>query len=79
MFWLGKPRSKFGRWVDKVGLTQEEIARKANVGRTTVSNMCKDPNYRPRISTWVKVEKALKALGHQVKRDDFLVIKKSVL
>ncbi|EMI10347.1 MULTISPECIES: helix-turn-helix domain-containing protein [Anoxybacillus] len=71
MFWLGKPRSKFGRWVDKVGLTQEEIARKANVGRTTVSNMCKDPNYRPRISTWVKVEKALKALGHQVKRDDF--------
>ncbi|KHF27122.1 helix-turn-helix protein [Anoxybacillus sp. BCO1] len=62
--------------VDKVGLTQEEIARKANVGRTTVSNMCKDPNYRPRISTWVKVEKALKALGHQVKRDDFLVIKK---
>lgn len=71
MFGLGKPRSKFGKWVDKVGLTQEEIARKANVGRTTVSNMCKDPNYRPRISTWVKIEKALKILGYSVKHDDF--------
>lgn len=71
MFWLGKPRSKFGRWVDKVGLTQEEIARKANVGRTTVSNMCKDPNYSPRISTWVKVERALRSLGYSVKREDF--------
>ncbi|EPZ37823.1 Putative transcriptional regulator [Anoxybacillus ayderensis] len=71
MFWLGKPRSKFGRWVDKVGLTQEEIARKAKVGRTTISNMCKDPNYSPRISTWVKVERALKSLGYSVKREDF--------
>lgn len=71
MFWLGKPRSKFGRWVDKVGLTQEEIAQKAKVGRTTISNMCKDPNYSPRISTWVKVERALKSLGYSVKREDF--------
>ncbi|GGJ73224.1 DNA-binding XRE family transcriptional regulator [Anoxybacillus voinovskiensis] len=74
MFWLGKPRSKFGRWVDKVGLTQEEIARKAKVGRTTISNMCKDQNYNPRISTWVKVERALKSLGYYVKREDFFDI-----
>ena len=71
MFWLGKPRSKFGGWVDKVGLTQQEIAQKAKVGRTTISNMCKDPNYIPRISTWVKVERALKSLGYSVKREDF--------
>jgi DNA-binding XRE family transcriptional regulator len=71
MFGLGKKRSKFGKWVDKTGLTQEEIAKKAKVGRTTISNMCKDPEYHPRISTWVKVEKALKSLGYSVKREDF--------
>ncbi|AXM88450.1 XRE family transcriptional regulator [Anoxybacillus ayderensis G10] len=71
MFWLGKPRSKFGRWVDKMGLTQEEIAKRAKIGRTTISNMCKDPAYRPRISTWVKVERALRSLGYSVKREDF--------
>ncbi|NNV07763.1 XRE family transcriptional regulator [Geobacillus sp. MMMUD3] len=71
MFGLGKPRSKFGKWVDRMGLTQEEIARKAKVGRTTISNMCKDPKYTPRISTWVKVERALKSFGYSVKREDF--------
>ncbi len=71
MFGLGKPRSKFGKWVDKVGLTQDEIAKKAKVGRTTISNICSDKNYIPKISTWVKVERALKSLGYKVKHDDF--------
>lgn len=71
MFGLGKPRSKFGKWVDKMGLTQEEIAKRAKIGRTTISNMCKDPTYRPRISTWAKVERALRSLGYSVKREDF--------
>jgi len=71
MFGLGKPRSRFGKWVDKNELLQEEIAKKANVGNTTVSNMCNDKNYSPRISTWVKIEKALKQLGYNVKREDF--------
>lgn len=71
MFGLGKPRSKFGEWVDKNGIIQNEIAEKANVGNTTISNMCKDKNYIPRFETWIKVQKALKKLGYNVKRDDF--------
>lgn len=70
-FGLGKQRSKFGRWIDRKGLTQQEIADKAKVGRTTLSNMCSDPEYSPRIETWIKIEKALKSLGFHVKRDDF--------
>ncbi|MED3623283.1 MULTISPECIES: helix-turn-helix transcriptional regulator [Neobacillus] len=70
-FGLGKTRSKFGKWVDKKGLTQKEIAEKANVGRTTVSNMCSDPNYRPRIETWVKIQRALRSMGYNVDKDDF--------
>ncbi|MCV9884688.1 helix-turn-helix transcriptional regulator [Metabacillus halosaccharovorans] len=71
MFGLGKPRSKFGKWVDKMGLTQNDIAKSAKVGRQTVSNICSDKNYVPKISTWTKIEKALKSLGYKVKRDDF--------
>lgn len=70
-FGLGKQRSKFGKWIDRKGLTQQEIADKAEVGRTTLSNMCSDPKYSPRIETWIKIEKALKSLGFHVKRDDF--------
>jgi DNA-binding XRE family transcriptional regulator len=71
LFGLGKTRSKFGKWVDRKGLTQQEIAEEAKVGRTTVSNMCSDPDYSPRIETWVKIQKALKNMGYNVNRDDF--------
>ncbi|WP_299090307.1 helix-turn-helix transcriptional regulator [uncultured Metabacillus sp.] len=71
MFGLGKPRSKFGKWVDKMGLNQNEIAIKSKVGRTTISNMCSDKNHIPKISTWVKVERALKSMGYNVKHDQF--------
>lgn len=71
MFGLGKTRSKFGKWLDKRGIKQNEIVENSEVGRSTVSNMCSDPNHKPRYETWVKVEKALKALGYNVKRNDF--------
>ncbi|MDQ0975896.1 DNA-binding XRE family transcriptional regulator [Neobacillus niacini] len=74
LFGLGKQRSKFGKWVDKKGLTQQEIAEESKVGRTTVSNMCSDPEYSPRIETWVKIQKALKNMGYNVNRDDFFDI-----
>jgi DNA-binding XRE family transcriptional regulator len=71
MFGLGKPRTKFGKWVDKKGLTQNEIANESKVGRTTISNMCIDPEYSPKIETWVKVKRALEKLGYTVDRKDF--------
>lgn len=71
MFGLGKPRSKFGRWLDKKEIKQQDIAKSSKLGRTTISNMCSDPNHKPRYETWVKVERVLKSLGHDVKREDF--------
>lgn len=71
MFGLGKPRTKFGKWVDKKGLNQKDIAKAANLSGTTVSSMCSDPDYRPKFETWYKVKKALEKLGHNVDRDDF--------
>jgi DNA-binding XRE family transcriptional regulator len=71
VFGLGKKRSKFGKWLDKQGLIQNDLANKSKVGRTTVSNMCNDPEYSPRHETWFKIQKALKSWGYNVDRNDF--------
>lgn len=68
--WM-KPRTKFGRKLDKENITQLELEKKANLSRRTVSRLCNDDSYRPKISTVVKVKKALKILGiHDP--DDFI-------
>lgn len=71
MFGLGKPRTKFGKWVDKKGLTQRDIAKEAKLSGTTVSSMCSDPEYSPKIETWVKIKRALQTFGYDVDRKDF--------
>jgi hypothetical protein len=70
-FGLGKKRSKFGRWIDSKGITQEEIRKRTKLGNGTLTSMCNDDYYVPRISTWVKVQRALKSMGYDVDRDRF--------
>ena len=74
MFGLGKPRSKFGRWIDSKGIEQKEVAERANVSEMTLTRMCGDKEHSPRISTWVKVQRALKSMGYDVDRDKFFDI-----
>jgi transcriptional regulator with XRE-family HTH domain len=71
MFGLNKPRSKFGRFLDRKGIEQKEVAEKAKVSEMTLTRMCNDKNHSPRISTWVKVQRALKSMGYEVDRDKF--------
>ena len=71
MFGLGKPRTKFGKWMDKEGIVQNEVAKESKVGRTTISNMCSDKDYAPRYSTFEKVKRALNKMGYDVEYDDF--------
>jgi transcriptional regulator with XRE-family HTH domain len=71
LFGLGKPRSKFGKWMDRKGIEQKEVAEKAKVSEMTLTRLCNDKNHRPRISTWMKIERALKSMGYDVDRDYF--------
>jgi DNA-binding phage protein len=71
MFGLGKPRSKFGKWLDRKGIEQKYVAKKAKLSEMTLTRMCNDSGHIPRISTWVKVQRALKSMGHDVDRDKF--------
>jgi transcriptional regulator with XRE-family HTH domain len=71
LFGLGKPRSKFGKWMDSKGIEQKEVADRANVSEMTLTRMCNDKEHSPRISTWIKVQRALKSMGYDVDRDKF--------
>lgn len=68
---LGKDRTKLGRYLDKNGITQSELAKAAKVGDMTISRLCNEKDYRPKISTANKIKKALKSLGYDVP-DDYL-------
>ena len=70
-FGLGKSRSKFGKFIDKRGITQIEIEKASGLSRGTVSRICNDDDYVPKYSTIAKIQKALKKLGENVPDDYF--------
>jgi predicted transcriptional regulator len=72
MFGLGKRRSKLGKWLDERGISQQWLAKKSGVGRTTISNLSKgDGEHTPNASTIKKILKALRDIDSRVKADDF--------
>jgi predicted transcriptional regulator len=72
MFGLGKKRSKLGKWLDDRGISQQWLAKKAGVGRTTISNLAKgDKTHKPNMTTVKKIMKALREIDPRVKADDF--------
>lgn len=69
---LGKTnRTKFGKWLDKQGITQAELEGKSKLSRATISKMCNDHSYRPKFSTVVQITKGLKKLGKNINENDF--------
>jgi putative transcriptional regulator len=72
MFGLGKPRSKFGKFLDKHGVTQQDIVRESGVNRGSVSRICQGDAFKPSMKNGTKILKALKKLtGKEVDYDDF--------
>jgi transcriptional regulator with XRE-family HTH domain len=71
MFGLGKKRSKFGKWLDKKGVSQQSVARKSGVSRSTISNLAKDPDHTANTRTLKKIMKALKEVDPSVKSNNF--------
>lgn len=71
MFGIFKPRTKFGKWLDREGITQMELEEKSKLSRRTISRLCNDKEYRPKFSTVAKVKKALDKLGKDVPDDYF--------
>lgn len=71
-FKLGKTdRSKFGRWLDRQGISQAELVDKSKLSRATISKLCNDHTYKPKFSTITQIIKGLKKLDKNINENDF--------
>lgn len=70
-FRIGKNRTEFGEWLDKSGIKQLALEDASGLSRRTISRLCNDNTYRPKISTIQKVLQGLHKLGKNVKEQDF--------
>ncbi|WP_154657931.1 helix-turn-helix transcriptional regulator [Fictibacillus gelatini] len=66
-----KKRTKLGRFLDRNGLTQEELVKQSRVSRNTVSKLCSDEEYTPNVSTMRKILNAIRKIDPSIKSDDF--------
>jgi len=71
MFGLNKPRSKFGKWIDKRGINQSWISKKSSVSKGTVSQLASDDNRVPTLNNAKKIIKALQSAEYNVDYSDF--------
>jgi putative transcriptional regulator len=71
MFGLGKPRSKFGKWIDKNGISQQWLVENCGVDKNTTSRLCNDEDYRPNRSTQARVVYGLREEGYKIYEEDF--------
>ncbi|MFY2253431.1 helix-turn-helix domain-containing protein [Priestia megaterium] len=70
-WWKNPKRSKFGRWLDKKGITQAEFSESSKVSRATVSTMCNEKSYSPSPKVLKKVMDQVKKIDRSKEPDDF--------
>lgn len=69
---LGKSRTSFGEYLDKVGVKQERISEESGLTRNTISRACNDLDYVPKKAVQkILVEATKKLSGRFVSNKDF--------
>jgi hypothetical protein len=71
MFGLGKPRTPLGKWIDRKGITQEDLSKSAKINRDTTGAACSRIGYIPSPTVMKKILKALREIDPSVKADQF--------
>jgi putative transcriptional regulator len=72
MWGLGKPRSKFGKFLDKNDIKQQDLVKESKVNKATISRLCQGDAFQPSMKNASKIVKALKKLSNKnVDYDDF--------
>lgn len=75
MVWgFKKSRSKFGQWLDRQGVEQEEFSKKSKVSRNTVSKLCNDKEYIPSPKVMKKIMTSVRKIDSSKKMEDFFDI-----
>jgi transcriptional regulator with XRE-family HTH domain len=70
-FSLGKQRSRFGRWLDKKGLSQTEFGKMSGVSKSTISDLASDDNHSSSGITMRKILNAARKIDPKVNHTDF--------
>lgn len=71
MWYFGPPRSKFGKWIKRNGLTQMDVARMSGVSHTTISALATGKTKKPTRLVSRKLIDALRQVDPSVKAKDF--------
>jgi transcriptional regulator with XRE-family HTH domain len=71
MWGIGKPRSKLGKWMDRRGLDQQDLAKAARVSKNTISKACNEKEYIPRQDVIKKLLTAIRKVDSNAKMSDF--------
>lgn len=71
MFGLGKPSSKFGKFLRRNNITQTDLKEWSGVNQNTLSRISRSNKHKPSMSNGQKIIKALKKKGYRVDFDDF--------
>lgn len=71
MFGLGKPRTALGKWIDKKGISQEELSKLAEINRDTTGAACSKQGYIPSPTVMKKILKALREVDPSVQASQF--------
>ncbi|MGE7874722.1 helix-turn-helix domain-containing protein [Bacillus paramycoides] len=71
MFGLGKPLSKFGKFLRKNAITQTELKEWSGVNQNTISRISRSNQYKPSLGNGQKLIRALKRKGYSVDFEDF--------
>jgi transcriptional regulator with XRE-family HTH domain len=73
-WWKNPKRSKFGRFLDKNGITQAEFAKKSHISKTTISTLCNAKNYSPSPKVLKRVMDTIKKIDKNKQPNDFFNI-----
>lgn len=71
MFGLGKPRSQFGKWLDKNSISTVEFAKESGVGRNTIGIAANDKDYVPGASVTRKIMRTVRQIEPERESSDF--------
>lgn len=64
---LGKLRTPFGKFIDRVGIKQGELP----VNKNTATRLCNDSKYEPYEDTVITIMSYLRKRGHDARPSDF--------
>ena len=71
LFGLGKRRSRFGKFLDKNSIAQQEIAEESGVSKSTISRLCDPEGFEPSIKVAKKIIKSLRKYDSSIDYRDF--------